>query len=390
MLNVTRRGASSRAASIIQSEIRAMSLECERVGGINMSQGVCDTEVPAAVRAGAHDAIDAGINSYTRYDGLADLRRAIAKKLRAYNRIEADPDSEIIVSSGSTGALYCAAFALLDPGDEVIVFEPYYGYHVNTLHAVGARPLSVPLDPPDWTFTIDRLEHAVTPRTRAIIISTPSNPSGKVFTREELLALGTVAERHDLLLFSDEIYEYFVFDGRRHVSPASIPELAGRTITISGPSKTFSVTGWRIGYAVGPAEWAQLIGYYSDLIYVCAPAPLQMGVARGLVELSSDYYDGLRDEYVRKRDRICAALADAGLTPYVPQGAYYVLADASRVPGATSKARAMALLERTGVATVPGSAFYQGGGGDTLVRLCFAKPERDLDEACRRLRELPR
>lgn len=376
---------SGRSSLIVQSEIRNMSLECERIGGINLSQGVCDTPVPPPVAAGASAGVAEGFNSYTRYDGLAELRHAIARKMRAYNALTVDPEREIVVSAGSTGAFYCTCLALLDPGDEVILFQPYYGYHANTLLAVGAVPVAVPMRPPDWAFPAADLERAITPRTRAIVINTPGNPSGKVFGVDELSGIADVAVRHDLFVFTDEIYEYFLYDGRRHVSPATLPGMAERTITISGFSKTFSITGWRIGYAVCDAQWAQAIGFYNDLVYVCAPAPLQIGVARGLASLGADYYASLGEEYVRKRDQICAALSQAGLTPYVPQGAYYVLADVSRLPGATSKERAMFLLQQTGVATVPGEAFFQGHDGDAIVRFCYAKPDDDLDEACRRL-----
>jgi aminotransferase len=373
---------SDRARRIVQAEIRAMSIECERVGGINLAQGVCDTEVPPPVREGACRAIERGLNSYTRYDGLAELRGAIAEKLRRYNGIAADPETEIVVSAGSTGSFYCACLALLNPGDEVILFEPYYGYHLNTLLAVEAVPRYVATHPPDWAFSRDELARAVTPRTKAIVVNTPANPSGKVFSREELEWIAGLAQRHDLFVLSDEIYEFFLYDGRRHISPATLPGLADRTVTISGLSKTFSITGWRIGYSACAARWAQMIGYLNDLVYVCAPAPLQAGVAEGLRTLTPDFYDGMAAEYTSKRDLLCRALQRAGLTPYVPQGAYYVLADASRLPGATSKVRAMYLLEHCRVATVPGEAFYSGSGGRHLLRFCFAKPDEELAAAC--------
>lgn len=375
----------ARADFVFQSEIRRMSVECDRVGGINLSQGVCDTEVPLAVRRGAQAAIDEGVNSYTRHDGIAELRRAIGRKLRAHNGVEYDPEAEIIVTSGATGAFYAACMGLLDPGDEVLLFEPYYGYHVNTLLAVGAVPKYVPLAAPDWTFRIEDVAAAVTPRTRALMINTPANPSGKVFTREELAALAEFSHRHDLFAFTDEIYEHFLYDGRTHVSPASLPGMRERTITISGASKTFAVTGWRIGYLACAAKWAPIIAYVHDLIYVCAPAPLQAGVARGLDALGSDHYEGVRAEFTAKRDHLCAALTEAKLTPHVPQGAYYVLADVSRIDGRTSKERVMHLLERTKVAAVPGSAFIHGAAGEDLARFCFAKPDDQLKEACRRL-----
>ncbi|MDD5435188.1 MAG: aminotransferase class I/II-fold pyridoxal phosphate-dependent enzyme [Nitrospira sp.] len=379
---------SNKAERIVQAEIRSMSIECERVGGINLAQGVCDTELPLPVGVGAKDAIDAGINSYTRYDGIKELRYAIAQKMLEYNKIKTDPDSDIIVSAGSTGAFYCACLALLNPGDEVILFEPYYGYHINTLLAVEAVPTYVGLNAPDWTFSPEDLERVVTPRTRGIMINTPANPSGKVFNRTELEWIAAFAEKHDLFVFTDEIYEYFLYDGREHISPASIPGMAERTITISGYSKTFSITGWRIGYTVSHAKWAQMIGYLNDLVYVCAPAPLQMGVAKGILELKPDYYKDLCNLFSKKRDNICSTLSKVGLTPSIPQGAYYVLADVSHLPGRTSKEKAMFILEKTGIASVPDEAFFHKPGSSQFVRFCFAKEDGELDEACSRLETL--
>ena len=379
---------SKRREWVAQSEIRNMSIECDRVGGINMSQGVCDLEVPPQVLAGAKQAMDSGINVYTRYDGLQELREAIAKKQQRFTGIEVDPEKEIIVSVGSTGVLYCVCLALLNPWDEVIVFEPYYGYHMKTLIATQTVPVYVRTVPPDWSFGEDELESVVTSKTRAIILNTPSNPSGKVFTRVELELISNFAEKHDLFIFTDEIYEHFVFDGREHIAPACLPGMKERTITISGVSKTFSITGWRIGYCICDARWTRTIGYFNDLVYVCAPAPLQIGVARGLMELEPDYYTRLSREYQEKRDRFCSVLFSAGLEPYVPQGAYYVLADVSKIAGKTSKERAMNLLSETGVASVPGEAFYHDDAGETLARFCFAKEDAIIGEACRRIEKL--
>ena len=379
---------SKRHEWVMQSEIRNMSIECELVQGINLSQGVCDLEVPAVVRQGAQVAMDAGVNTYTRYDGLGELREAIARKQKLFTGMDVDPETEIIVSAGTTGAFYCACLALLDPGDEVILFEPYYGYHLSTLVATQAVPVYVRMEPPMWTFSDRDLEKVLSPRTRGMMINTPANPSGKVFTREELERLAAFAARHDLFVFTDEIYEHFVYDGRKHIPPGSLPGMKERTITISGLSKTFSITGWRVGYSLSDARWAQTIGYFNDLVYVCAPAPLQMGVARGLVELPPEYYENLAREYVTKRDKACGALYTAGLKPHVPQGAYYVLADISRIPGEGSKAKAMNLLRQSGVACVPGEAFYHDDAGENLARFCFAKEDAVLEEACRRLEKI--
>ncbi|CUS37011.1 pyridoxal phosphate-dependent aminotransferase [Candidatus Nitrospira nitrificans] len=379
------RTVSRRMGDLAQSEIRAMTQACASVKGLNMAQGVCDTPVPPIVLEGAERAIRDGHNVYTRFDGLSELRQAIAEKLAHYNGIHADPETEITVSAGATGAFHCACAALLNPGDEVILFEPYYQYHVSALVAVEAVPVVVHMQPPAWTYSSAQLEQIVTTRTKAIIVNSPGNPSGKVFSRTDLEALAEFACRHDLFVLTDEIYEYFLYDGRRHVSMASLPNMAERTVTIGGYSKTFSVTGWRIGYSVAAQTWTRAIGAMNDLLYVCAPAPLQMGVARGIRELPDDFYRGLAREYQHKRDRFCGALANAGLTPSIPEGAYYVLADVSRLPGDSGKARAMYLLEQTGVAGVPGESFVSGVAGADFVRFSYAKTDTDLNEACRRL-----
>jgi aminotransferase len=379
---------SKNAARIVQSEIRIMSVECEKVRGINLAQGVCDTEVPEPVRRVAKAAIDGGANSYTRLVGIADLRRAISRKLRDYNRVSADPETEIVVTVGSTGAFYSSCLALLDPGDEVIVFEPFYSYHVNTLTAINAVPVYVTLQPPDWGFTREILEQAVTKRTKAIVLNTPANPSGKVFSREEIEIIADVAIRRDLFVLTDEIYEYFLYDGAEHVSPASLPGMKERTLTISGFSKTYSVTGWRVGYLACAARWASAIGYFHDLAYVCAPSPLQRGVAAGLHELDADFYRRLAAEYLGKRDMLCSTLQKVGLRPWIPQGSYYILADVSELPGRTSKEKAMWLLATTGVASVPGASFFHDDSGENLLRFCFAKTDAELAEACKRLEKV--
>ena len=381
------RDGNRRLAGLAHSEIRAMTAACARVRGINMAQGVCDTPAPDTVIRAAQQAMDKGLNTYTRFDGLAELRQALAVKLAGYNHLIADPDTEITVSAGATGSFHCACLALLNPGDEVFLFEPAYAYHVSAILAVEAVPRVVPLRAPDWEFSSTDLEQAVTSRTTAIVVNTPGNPSGKVFTRVELERIAEFANRHDLFVLTDEIYEYFLFDGREHVSLASLPGMAERTITIGGYSKTFSITGWRIGYSVAEARWAHLIGAMNDLLYVCAPAPLQYGVAMGIRELPQLFYTDLIHDYQAKRDRFCNALSRAGLPPSVPQGAYYVLADVSRLPGETGKARAMHLLDKTGVAGVPGEAFFTSPEGHRFIRFCFAKTDADLDVACRRIEQ---
>lgn len=371
---------------IMQSEIRAMSVECDRMGGVNLAQGVCDTELPAPVAQHAIQAIEDGHNIYTRLDGIAPLRQAIARKLEHYNGIHADPDSEILVTSGATGAFYAACLALLDPGDEVVLFEPFYGYHVNTLLSLRIEPVAVPLAMRTWEIDFDALRAAITPRTRALIVNTPCNPCGKVFSRAELKQIAALAQQHDLFIFTDEIYEYFLYDGAEHISPATLPGMAERTITISGLSKTFSITGWRVGYLTANKRWLGSIGYFHDLTYVCSPSPFQHGAAAGLVKLPDTFYKHLSIEYEVKRDQLCSALTDAGLTPSVPTGAYYVLADVRSVAGATAKEKARTLLAETGVAAVAGTAFFSGGRGENLLRFCFAKRNEDLERASAALR----
>ena len=371
---------------MVQSEIRAMSVECDRVNGVNLAQGVCDTGVPSPVMTRAIDAITEGYNIYTRLDGIATLRRAISDKLSSYNGITADPDAEILVSSGATGAFYAACMALFNPGDEVILFEPFYGYHLNTLRSLRVNAIDVPMTAPDWSIDFDDLRAAITPRTRGIVINSPSNPCGKVFTRTELEVIADLAIHHDLFVITDEIYEYFLYDGTQHISPATLPGMAERTISISGLSKTFSITGWRIGYLAADPRWMGAIGYFHDLIYVCAPSPFQHACAAGLVQLPDSFYQSLANEYQVKRNMLCSALTAAGLTPSIPPGAYYVLADSTVIPGANAREKARTLLRQTGVAAVAGTAFFAEGRGENLLRFCFAKRDEDLHRACEALR----
>lgn len=378
-------GLSELAPRVVQSEIRAMSVESDRVGGVNLAQGVCDTEVPPVVAEGAIAAIRDGHNIYTRLDGIPRLRRAIADKIERTLSMVADPEREVLVTSGATGAFHAVAMALLNPGDEVLLFEPFYGYHVGTLRSQRVIPVAVPLEGPQWNLDLDRVRASITPRTRAIVVNTPSNPAGKVFTRAELEGLAAIAQEFDLFVFTDEIYEHFIYGDAKHISPASIDGMRERTIVMSGFSKTFSVTGWRIGYVIADAKWIGAIGYFHDLLYVCAPSPFQHGVAAGLEQLGQGFYAKLALEHEEKRSMLVDALQAAGMTPHIPDGAYYILADASEIAGATAAEKARTLLAKTGVAAVAGSAFFHGGKGENLLRFCFAKKDDDLREACRRL-----
>jgi aminotransferase len=378
------------APRAMQSEIRAMTAECDRIGGINLAQGVCDIGVPQVVADGATRAIRDGHNIYTRMDGIARLRQAIAAQVEHLRGLSYDPEREVVVTSGATGAYHAAAMALLNPGDEVLLFEPMYGYHANTLVSLRVKPVLVALSAPDWTLDLAAVRAAITPKTRAMLINTPANPSGKVFTRSELEGLAALACEHDLFVLTDEIYEHFVYGtdegDAKHISPAELPGMRERTIVMSGYSKTFAVTGWRIGYLVADAKWTAAIGYFHDLTYVCAPAPLQHGVADGIEQLTAAYYTSLAQTHDVKRQMLLAALRVAGMKPHVPDGAYYILADAHDLPGTTAAEKARALLAETGVAAVAGSAFFRPGGGENLLRFCFSKKDAELAEACQRLR----
>ena len=374
------------APRAVQSEIRAMTAECDRIGGINLAQGVCDTGVPEVVAEGAIRAIRDGNNIYTRMDGIARLRSAIAAQVQRTRGLSYDPEREVVVTSGATGAYHAAAMALLNPGDEVLLFEPMYGYHANTLISLGVKPVLVALDAPDWGLDVATARAAITPKTRAMLINTPANPTGKVFTRAELEGLAALAEEHDLFILTDEIYEHFVYGDTEHISPAELPGMRERTIVMSGYSKTFAITGWRIGYLVADAKWTAAISYFHDLTYVCAPAPFQHGVADGIEQLPAEYYRGLAADHLAKREMLLGALREAGMTPHVPDGAYYILAEAHNLPGRTAAEKARALLAETGVAAVAGSAFFRPGSGENLLRFCFSKKDAELAEACKRLR----
>ena len=376
---------SDRVRNVVQSDIRRMSRECERVGGINLGQGICDLPSIPELIEGACDAIASSKSTYSKFEGIDLLRERIARKIARHNGYQVDPVSEIVVTVGSTGGFATATMATLNAGDEVILFEPYYGYHLNTLRILGVETKFVPLREHDnWSIDFDELRRAFTPKTRGIVICTPSNPCGKVFMREELEKIGALCREFNAWAYTDEIYEYIVYDGREHVSIASIESCRDRTITISGFSKTFSITGWRIGYLAADKRITQPIGVLNDLFYICAPTPLQWGVARAL-EVGDDYYANMNADYAKKRDMLAAALRDAGFTPYVPQGAYYMLAE---IPSefANDQEAATALLEQTRVASVPGSAFYVSDRGSRMLRFCYAKDFDALEEACKRIR----
>lgn len=375
---------SRRLQGLVQSDIRRMTRECERVGGINLGQGICDLPTPPPVRDGAIAAILERKSTYSFMEGAPVLRQAIARKLERENQIQADPEREIVVTVGASGAYTSALHALFDPGDGLLVFEPFYGYHVNTALVAGLEPQYLRLAAPDFALNEALLRSALRANTRAIVVCSPANPGGKMFTRAELELIARIANERDLIVITDEIYESITYDGREHISAATIPGLRDRCVTIMGLSKTFSITGWRLGYAVAREDWARAIALVNDLYYICAPTPLQHGVAAGF-SLPESFYTELRDSYAKKREWTCQALERAGLRPVWPQGAYYVLADVSSRGFPDARSAALDLLDKVGVAAVPGTAFFTEGAGERMLRLCFAKEADVLQEACRRI-----
>jgi aminotransferase len=369
--------------------LRALTEVISRVpGGINLGQGVCELPTPAPLR----DAVAAAVageqaQTYTHYAGLPELRAAIARKLRDWNGLDVADDG-VLVTSGSSSAFFAAGLALLDPGDEVILFEPYYSYHASQLALLGAVPVAVPLGA-GGALDPAVVARALGPRTRAVVVNTPANPSGKVFTRAELEALAAVLSPTDVTVLTDEVYEYLCYDGRRHVSPASVAALRDRTVTIGGFSKTFAITGWRIGYLAAGSRVVDTVGRVFDQMTVCAPRPLQRGVAQALGELPAPFYETLRDDYERRRDRLCAALRAAGFRFTPPEGAYYVLADHREALGDVEPAEAVRrLIDRVAINAVPGHLFHARPEGVRTIRFHFAVAPDVLDEVCRRLGRL--
>jgi len=378
---------SNRANNIAQSDIRAMSILCNEKKGLNMAQGLCDLEVPIPVVQGAKEGIDSGKNTYTSAYGNYRLREAIAKKQNDFYDQNVEVDN-VLVSLGATGAFYATTMSLLNEGDEVILFEPYYGYHVSTLESIGCKVKFMRTTPPSYEIDFESLKSQISEDTKAILICNPSNPSGKVYTREELEKLSTIINDNDLFLFSDEMYEHFIYDDLEFVSALSVESLKERTVVISGFSKIYSITGWRVGYAITQKDIIDAASAFNDLVYVCPPAPLQNGVLKGLNELPRSYYENVAVEHQRKRDKFIKALNDAGLSAQYVKGAYYVLADISKLEGNDDKEKVVSLLEKTGIAAVPARAFYNDSKGINLARFCFSKKEAELDDAIERLKNL--
>ncbi|MBV6459676.1 MAG: Methionine aminotransferase [Fimbriimonadaceae bacterium] len=364
-------------------------MEVQRVGGINLGQGVCNLPTPPEVVEAAHRAARDGENRYTHPRGAARLRRALAEKLRAHNGIEADPEANIMVSCGATGGFEAVCATLLDPGDAVVVFEPTYPYHLQALKRYGASIRTVRLAEPHWEVDWEAVAAAVDSATKFVLVNTPGNPTGKVWSAKELARLGDIAARHGALLVTDEIYEYMIFDGARHVSAASIPELKDRVITIGGYSKTFSITGWRIGYAVAPTAVATAMTAFLDAVYACAPSPLQEAVAVGVESFDSLFYETLRGQYEDKRDLFFHRLQKIGLKPLLPGGSYYMLAAFDEAfPSMSSFEFARHMIERAGVGAVPSDDFVRDPSVAPWVRFCLAQEQDVLVEALDRLSRL--
>jgi aspartate/methionine/tyrosine aminotransferase len=383
---------SQRVQGFTESVIREMTRVVSQLGGVNLAQGMPNFPPPAELIEAAHRAIDGDFHQYAITWGAQSLRAAIADKYRAFYGMDVDPERHVTVCCGATETMLATLLAVLNPGDEVIIFEPFYENYGPGCIISGAQPVFVPLEPPDFSFDPDRLRQAISPRTRAIVFNSPNNPSGKVFSRAELQTIADLCLEHDLLAITDEIYEHIVFDGLGHTPIATLPGMADRTITISGISKSYSVTGWRVGYAVAPEELSVGIRRAHDFVTVGAPAPLQEAAVTAL-RLPRDYYVRLRDAYQARRDLLWSYIERAGFVAWKPSGAYYILTDVTRFMKATAiqddYAFAMYLIKEVGVATVPGSSFYAHTDlGRTKIRFCFPKTDDMLREAGERLQKL--
>ncbi len=385
---------SKRVQGFTESVIREMTRINNQHDGINLAQGMPNFPPPKEIIEAAHQAIDGDFHQYAITWGTPRLRQAIADKYRKFYGMEVHPDRNVTVCCGSTETMLATLMAVLNPGDEVIIFEPFYENYGPGCIMSQAEPVYVPLEPPDFSFDPDRLRKAVSPRTRAIIFNSPNNPSGKVFSRAELQLIADVCLEHDLLAITDEIYEHILYDGEQHIPIATLPGMADRTITISGISKSYSVTGWRIGFAVANAELSVGIRRAHDFITVGAPHPLQEAAVTAL-HLPDTYYVYLRESYEARRDLLFGKVEEAGFRAFKPRGAYYILTDVAHwLPEygcADDHEFAMFLVKEIGVATVPGSSFYSTKElGRTKIRFCFPKTDDMLIEAGRRLQKLRR
>lgn len=375
----------ARVQYFTESVIREMTRLANQHGAVNLGQGMPDFETPEELKDAACRAIKDGFNQYAITWGAPPLRQAIAEKVRRFNKLECDPDQNVTVCCGATECMMATMLSLVNPGDEVIIFQPFYENYGPDALLSGAKPVWVPLKPPDWSIDFDQLRAAFSKNTRAIILNTPNNPTGKVFTRKELEFIAGLCQEFDAYAFADEIYEYIIYTDEPHLSIGSLPGMAERTVTISGLSKTFSITGWRLGYCIAPADVTRGIRKVHDFLTVGAPHPLQMAAATAL-GFPQSYYDKLREDYRQRRGILLGYLRDAGFDFHTPDGAYYVVTDISRLGGTDDVEFVRKLVTEVGVAGVPGSSFYAPKElGRTKVRFMWAKRDETLHEAGKRL-----
>lgn len=383
----------SRTRNLKQSGIRAVTRMVNEHNGINLGQGICDLPTPDPVKKGAISAIENDKSIYSYHSGLKKLRLHVADKFRNFNKIPCEAEQNVMITSGSTGAFVAAILATLEPGEEVIQFDPFYGYHVQLLKTLGFTPVFVPMEDRTWIVDFDALEAAITPKTRAIVITNPGNPNGKVWQRDELERLLKLLQKHDLWAYTDEVYEYMTYDGHEHLSLASLPGGFERSITMSSFSKTYNMTGWRLGSAVGPQAVIEKMGLINDLIYICPPTPLQHGLDEAF-NMSEQYFRDLSAAYDRKRSFFCEALRNAGFDFEPPQGAYYVFAsfrplhEKYGLSGFEDDETACkTLIQETGIGTVPGSSFFSNPeDGRFYLRFCYAKEDEVLEQAAEALK----
>ena len=372
---------SRRTLRFTESVIREMSRLATRYGAINLAQGFPDFPAPEVIKQAALEAIRADINQYSVTWGAKKLRDAIAAKYQRTYAMHYDPEREVTVCCGATEGMIASMLAVLDPGDEVVLFEPFYENYNPDMQLCGAEARYVTLHEPDWTFDPDELRRAFSPRTKAIILNSPNNPTGKVFSREELEFIGGLCQEFDALAISDEIYEHILYDGVQHIPIASLDGMRNRSILVNSMSKTYSVTGWRVGWVLAPPDLTDSIRKVHDFLTVGAASPLQQAGAMALA-MGEDYYHALAAQYAAKRDHILASLENAGLRCFIPHGAYYVMTDISGLGFADDLDFTSYLIENIGVAAVPGSSFYaHPERGRQQVRFCFCKKYETLEEA---------
>jgi aspartate/methionine/tyrosine aminotransferase len=399
MTQIARRMLSAKAEQFTESVIREMTRLALKHNAVNLSQGFPDFAAPAEIKEAARQAISDDINQYAITWGAKPLRDAIVQKFQRTQGLTYDPEREITICCGSTEAMMSSMMAIINPGDEIVVFEPFYENYGPDAILSGATPRFVRLTPPDWTFDEKELAAAFGPHTKAIILNTPNNPTGKVFTRGELEFIRDLCVRWNAFCITDEIYEHILYDGTEHITMARIDGMRDRTIVINGMSKTYSVTGWRVGWALAPAETTQSIRKVHDFLTVGAAAPLQQAGALAL-NMPQSYYENLAATYAKKRARLLAILEGAGFTVYKPRGAYYIMTDTSRLElpaefrNSTESADvsfAKYLVQDIGVACVPGSSFYNDAqDGASQVRFTFCKKEETLAAAEARFAQMHR